>query len=92
MAVVVLLIAVFDMPYGYYTLVRVVVTAVVLITACHAVARSRSPLWIGVMGVIIILFNPVVPVHLPRETWLFIDLAVAAILALYAVTLSSRSP
>jgi len=91
LAVAILLAAVFDMPYGYYTLVRLVVTLVALFTAWHAVALSRSPLWVGVMGLIAILFNPVVPVFLPRETWFFIDLTVAATLMLYAVTLPRRS-
>jgi arginine exporter protein ArgO len=65
---------------------------VALLTAWHAVAHARSSLWVGVMGLIAVLFNPLVPVHFPRETWFFIDLTVAAMLTLYAVTLPRRGP
>lgn len=92
LAVAILLVAVLDMPYGYYTLVRLVVTVAALLTAWHAVALSRSPMWVGVMCLVAILFNPVVPVYLQRETWFFIDLAVAAALMLYAVKRPRRSP
>jgi hypothetical protein len=42
------------------------------------------------MGLVALLFNPVVPVHLTREIWFFIDLAVAAIFAVYALTVARR--
>lgn len=92
LAVAILLVALFDMPYGYYTLLRLVVTLVSLLTIWHAVAFSRPPLWVGVLSLVAILFNPVVPVYLPRETWIFIDLAVAAVMALYAMTLPRSVP
>ncbi len=87
LAVAILLVALFEMPYGFYTLLRLVVTLVALLTIWHAAALSRPPLWVVVLSLVAILFNPVMPVYLPRETWIFIDLAVAAFMALYAMTL-----
>jgi hypothetical protein len=36
--------------------------------------------WAWIFGIIAVLFNPVAPIYLARETWSVIDLIVAAIL------------
>lgn len=86
MAAVALIVATLDMPYGYYTFLRLLVTSVALITAWHAITCSAWFLWVIIMGLIAFLFNPVIPVHLPREAWFIIDLAVAVVFSGYALS------
>ena len=49
---VMLVLAVFQMPYGFYTLLRLVVTAAAGDLAWHAVSNPVRPLWASVMGLI----------------------------------------
>jgi len=64
--------------YGYYVLLRWVVTisAVFLLSLAY---ESKKTLWLFLMGMIAILFNPIIPVHLDKETWVVIDFIVAII-------------
>jgi hypothetical protein len=87
---VMLVLAVFQMPYGFYTLLRLVVTIAAAVIAWHAVSKSEKPIWAVLMGLIALLFNPIVPVYLTREIWFFIDLVVAATFVSFAVTQAKR--
>lgn len=67
-------------PYGFYQLLRIVVTG----TASYALvltAQSRK-VWPWVMGAIAILFNPVLPISFTREEWQPIDFGVAIIFSI----------
>jgi hypothetical protein len=35
--------------------------------------------WVWVFGIIAVLFNPVIPIHLNRDIWTIIDVTVAVI-------------
>ena len=74
-----LLIAIAPLPYGYYTLLRIVVTGVLIWAAVIAYDRQNPTLpWI--YGILAVLFNPVIPIYLSREIWLPIDIGTAAFL------------
>lgn len=62
-------------PYGFYKLLRLVVTGVA-VYALHVFGIRNSTRTAG-LALVALAFNPVLPVHLPRLTWLPIDLAVA---------------
>lgn len=49
----------------------------------HRVSRRRRvrTVWVIVLGILALLFNPLIPVHLTRALWAPIDLASAALLA-----------
>lgn len=67
-----LLLAVAPLPYGYYTLLRIVVTGALAWGAFVAYFDSRLVLpW--VLGLGALLFNPFIPVHLDKEIWMVID-------------------
>jgi hypothetical protein len=69
-------------PYAYYTLLRVVVFVAAGLIAWQAYDVSREvTIWVVAFGVVAMLFNPVAPIHLSREIWTVVDLAVAAIFA-----------
>lgn len=83
-SIVLLLLASFGRwPYGFYTLLRLVVTGGAIYLA-FAAAQFNKTTWIWVMGVTAVLFNPLIPVHLKRSVWQFIDFLAAL---LFAVTL-----
>ncbi len=71
-------------PYGFYVLLRLAVTAMAIYALVAGPALS-SPHRVA-LALIALLFNPLIPVHLPRIVWLPINLAAGA----YLLALRSR--
>jgi outer membrane protein assembly factor BamE (lipoprotein component of BamABCDE complex) len=86
-ATVLLIVALDRHPYGYYTFMRLVVTGVAAYGAVIAHGRANST-WTWVLGIVAVLFNPVLPVYLDREMWAGLDLATAGVLL---VSLGART-
>jgi hypothetical protein len=62
-------------PYGYYQLLRVAVCGVSVFLVS---VWEKS--WVRFLfGFIAILFNPILPIHLSRELWQIIDLALSVL-------------
>ena len=60
--------------YPYYPILRIVVTIVFIWAALVANSRERSNLlWLFCIGAI--LFNPILPIELPKPIWFVIDIA-----------------
>ena len=79
-AAVVLLIALAEMPYGYYRFLRIVTCVAAAFVAYSAYAWKKH--WgVWVFGVVAVLFNPLVPIYLSREVWIPIDIAAAGLFA-----------
>lgn len=77
-----LLLAIERMPYGYYTLTRIVVCGFAAGFAYIAWdGGSMSRIWATVLGFVAVLFNPIFPIYLARKTWHPIDIGVAVIFA-----------
>jgi len=69
-------------PYGYFVLLRWVVTAGAIIVVINAFDKNID--WAKIVFIFIaILFNPIAPVHLSREIWSHIDI-VAGIIFVFA--------
>jgi hypothetical protein len=70
----------FKFPYGIYTLLRIVVTlsSAFIIYNNYKKINSVNPT-IVIFSIILIIFNPILPIRLNREMWLPIDLITAAI-------------
>lgn len=75
--------------YDFYTLLRWIVCAVSAFAAFRAVETHRTG-WAGVLAVVAFVFNPIIPVHLKRETWILVDLAAAAILLISILVIDRR--
>ena len=75
----VLLICLFDMPYGYYNMVRFVAMIVFGISAYRYNEEDREGLSIG-MFALALLFQPFVPIALGRSLWCMVDIIVAIFL------------
>jgi peptidoglycan/LPS O-acetylase OafA/YrhL len=85
-AAIVLVVAVLPLPYGYYTFTRIATCLAcgILAWPCFA-SRPPAPIW-GILFVgIAILFNPLIPIYLKRQTWFWIDLACASIILAHMV-------
>lgn len=77
-SIVMLLVAIADLAYGYYTLLRWVVTASAIFLVWTAYGLKRT-FWLFLMGIVAILFNPIVPIYLNKGTWVIIDFIVAVL-------------
>jgi hypothetical protein len=82
-----LLLAVERMPYGYYTVTRIVVCAFAAVLAWLAWedGGATSVAWAIVFSLIAILFNPFFPIYLTRATWAYFDIGSALIFAAHLV-------
>ena len=71
---------IFKFPYGYYVLLRflVSISAILIIYYSYKNAK-RIDETIVIFSFILILFNPIISIHFPRMTWMFIDFIVVGI-------------
>jgi hypothetical protein len=80
-ALVLLLWALDRHAYGYYQILRWVVCGAGAYSAFVAVDSEKIS-WAWALGITAILFNPIVPVHLDRDTWAVIDIIAALLFAI----------
>lgn len=93
MASVVLFTALFDgLPYGYFTLLRFVVCIVGAYLAYKIYEENKESLWVWAFGLIAILFNPIIIIHLQREQWWVIDLIVGIffVLSIFLIKIKNK--
>ena len=71
-------------PYGYYTLLWLIVCGT---AACLAFLASegRRLGWAIVLGLIALLFNPILPVRMRRSDWVPFHIGEAVLLAVAAI-------
>ena len=68
-----LFIAIVPLSYGYYMLLRLVVTGIFIWAAFIAYEQKHKLLpWI--YGLLAVLFNPIIKIHLPKELWAIVDI------------------
>jgi len=90
LASVLLLLALLKLPYGYYTLLRL---AVCVVAAYHCVLSyklNRGVLTV-LFGFVAILFNPIIPILLERDTWQIIDVVVSLLFLLSLFLVRSKA-
>ena len=80
--VLMLLLAVLPLPYGYYTLLRLVATGVFAWAAVITYEQNDKLLpWF--FGLLALLLNPIIKIHLPKELWAVIDIGSAILILFY---------
>ena len=77
-AAIFLFVAIGNIPYSYYILLRFIICGVSICGIWYAY-RVRKFLWLWVFSAIAVLFNPIIPIHLKKEAWIIVDLAVIII-------------
>ena len=65
--------------YDYYVLLRWIVCGVGALAAFRA-SQVKKNGWAWALAIVALLFNPIVPVHLTRGTWVFVDVGAALLL------------
>lgn len=88
-SVILLILAIFPWPYGYYIFLRwvVAVTGILLAYTAHLMGKSG---WVVAFVLLSLLFNPVIPFHLDRETWQVFDLLGAGVFLLALIGLKQK--
>src|SRR3989338_1272496 len=69
--------AIFLMPYGYYIVLRWVVSIAALLTAFIAYKNNKTS-WVVMAVIALVIWNPITPVYLGREIWLPFNIVAAA--------------
>lgn len=83
-AVILMLLVIYNLPYGYYEFLRIVITGISGYLAFKYFDKKIIG-WSVTMTGIAILFNPVLPIHLDKSIWVFINiiLAIVFIISIY---------
>jgi hypothetical protein len=74
-----LLLALGQLPRGYFQFLRLAVCAISVHTAYLAYRLSNQQGWVWGFGAVALLFNPLAPVYLNRGIWGPIDVATAMV-------------
>src|SRR5262245_692633 len=78
-------------PYRYYTLLRWICCPVFAYSAFTAHENNRLP-WAWIFGVLALLYNPILRVHLDRTTWTGVNWVTVAVLVVAAIVFRRPSP
>lgn len=85
-----LLLALVDLPIGYYTLLRIAVT-IGAVTIVVTEFENGINFWVIAFGLIAILFNPLIPVYIgDKSAWMPIDLITAILFGIKSFTLKNN--
>ncbi len=61
-----------SLPYGYYTLLRIVVFVAAGILAIYDLDRKNTAFFI-ISALIALIFNPIIPLYLDKDIWQVLD-------------------
>lgn len=75
---IMLLLAIFSWPYGYYQLTRIVIFFAGAYLA-YSLYKLHKEGWIWILAITVIIFNPFFPLRLTKGTWVILDLIAAII-------------
>ena len=76
---IVLILCIFPLPYGFYTIVRIVTTVISIYLSLEYYKQNKKELSI-VFLIIAILFQPLIKFALGRSLWLIVDILVGGFL------------
>jgi hypothetical protein len=72
-----LLVAALAMPYDYYNILRLFIcgSSIFLLVQHKSRWPGQTDNWTWGLIALAVVFNPVVPIHLPKTIWVMIDIA-----------------
>lgn len=71
-SILLLLFSYFDeLPYGYFTLIRLLIS-ITSLTIFYAFMKFKKSIFLGA-AIILIMYNPIIVIHLDREIWKIIN-------------------
>ena len=65
-------------PFGYHTLLRLVVFIASIYLAFLAMQAGQF-VWMILFTILVILYNPIIPIHFKKEVWQIIEIFGAAV-------------
>lgn len=84
-AAVMLLIALSDMPYGYYTFLKISVTIACVVIAVTDYNKRKDISLVSIFfGLSAILMNPIIPIHFNKEIWGWVNSLMALVFCFMA--------
>ena len=84
---VLLVMAVLRLPYGYYSFLRIVICGAAALIAVAGLTEEIQPhlAWTAIFILIVVLFNPIVPIRLHRSIWFYLDLMAAGVFTAHLI-------
>lgn len=76
-------------PYGFYQLLRLLIFASSAIVS-WGFYKSHITSWAFIFGGIAFLFNPLIPIHLDKQSWVPIDFISAILFFIAAYSVKKR--
>ena len=76
-----------DLEYGYYTFLRIfTLIALIVFLYLYSMAKERflTPVN-GIVLTVLILFNPLMPVYLDKDTWIVLDAICGAVMTIVSI-------
>src|SRR5208282_1045481 len=89
---ILLMIATLKLPDGYYTFTKIVTCGVAAILSFAGSQGNPISQWSVLLALVAVLFNPVIPIHLSRPTWVFLDFGTAAAFAAHLILIRCGTP
>lgn len=77
-----------DNPYGYYILLRWACCAIFAYLTLQAVTHEQKG-WGWILGIIAVVYNPILRVHLTREIWSSVNVATIVVAVTSVFTLKT---
>lgn len=87
--VALLLVAILNLPYGYYEMLRIVITVFAVFFAFKLSTIKQNGLML-IMIAIIVLFNPISPMHLDKGLWMILDVVSAIVFLISLSRISEK--
>ena len=85
-----LLLALINLPMGYYTFLRIVVTIGAIVVIMKELENGFN-FWVITFGLAAILFNPLIPVYLNnKDAWMPIDIIAAILFIMKSMTQDAK--
>jgi hypothetical protein len=85
-----LLLGIANLPIGYYTFLRIVVTISAVVIIVNEFENGIN-FWVIAFGLIAVLFNPLIPVYLgDKSAWMPIDLIAVILFGIKSFTLKNN--
>ena len=84
-----LLLALVDLPIGYYTFLRIIVTIGAIAIIVKEFENGIN-FWVIAFGIIAIVFNPLIPVYLgDKGAWMPIDIITAILFGIKSFNINN---
>ena len=86
-----LLLAIANLPIGYFTFLRIVVTIGAVCVIINEIENGLN-FWVIAFGLIAIIFNPIMPIYLNNKSaWIFIDVVASILFLIKFFTLKNHN-